>query len=48
MINRTQRISCGRIDKTNATAITANIKMTNQSDGRIKFNRRSSFLGIDG
>jgi len=35
------------MDKTNATATTAKIKMTNQSDGRIKFNRRSSFLWIE-
>jgi len=44
MINRIQRISWGRMDKTNATVITAAIKTTNQTDGRTKFNRRSSFL----
>jgi hypothetical protein len=45
-MKRIHLISWGRMDNTNATAITAKIKMTNHTDGRTKFNRRSSFLGF--
>ena len=45
-MNRIHLISCGRMDRTNATAPTAAIKITNHTDGRTKFNRRSSFLGF--